>query len=84
MDNPAAWNKEGNFLSKTFTFKNFLIAVEFINNLATVAEKMNHHPDIELFSYKKVKIKLTTHEVGKITEKDIELAKQIDKLFLKS
>lgn len=45
---------------------------------------MNHHPNIELFSYKKVKIKLTTHGLGKITEKDVRLATEVDEIFSKN
>jgi 4a-hydroxytetrahydrobiopterin dehydratase len=78
MDNK--WINEGGVLSKTFTFGSFVEAVNFVINIVPLAEKAGHHPDIEIFSYKKVKIKLTTHDEGKVTEKDIEMAKEIDKI----
>lgn len=81
---PKGWKKEGQMLTQTFTFSNFLQAIAFINKIALLAEEANHHPDIELFSYKKVKIKLCTHDAGnRITERDIALAKKISILFLK-
>ena len=81
MKNSNPWIIENNSLVKVFTFHNFVQAVDFINTLVPLAQNMNHHPDLELFSYKKVKIKLTTHDQNKITEKDKELAKKIDELF---
>jgi len=82
MDYPDHWIVEENFLTRTLTFNNFVEAVEFVNKLVPLAEKAKHHPDIEIFSYKKVKIKLTTHDSGyEVTEKDVELAKKINTVF---
>lgn len=75
---PEGWVEENNFLTKTFEKKDFIDVVEFLNRIVPLAEEVNHHPDVEIFSYKKIKIKLSTHDVGNITEKDIELAKRID------
>lgn len=75
------WENNNNSLVKTFVFKGFVEAVDFVNKIVLIAEKSKHHPDIEIFSYKNVKIKLTTHEEGGVTEKDIELAKEIDKII---
>ena len=69
----------GKSIMRTFTFKDFKEALEFVNKVGDLAELHNHHPDIHLVEYKKVKIVLTTHSVGGITEKDITLAKEIDK-----
>lgn len=55
-------------------------AWSFMSQVALLAEKHNHHPDW-YNSYNKVRIELTTHDTGSITEKDYELAKAIDKLF---
>lgn len=77
------WEEENNFLTKTFTFENFKQALEFVNSVGKLAEKENHHPDIKIFNYNKVKISLTTHDAGnggKITEKDKDLAKNIDSI----
>ena len=75
------WSKNKQILEKTFTFDNYVKAMEFVNKVGDIAEKENHHPDILIFSYNKVKISLTTHDEGnKITEKDITVAKEIDRI----
>lgn len=79
MKNTNEWTNEEGKLTKTFTFNNFVEAVDFVNGIVPLAEKVNHHPDIEIFSYKNVKIKLSTHDEGdKVTEKDIALSKDIE------
>ncbi|HLP86567.1 MAG TPA: 4a-hydroxytetrahydrobiopterin dehydratase [Candidatus Paceibacterota bacterium] len=83
MENTKEWTNEEGKLTKTFTFSNFVEAVDFVNKIVPIAEKANHHPDVEIFGYKNVKIKLSTHDEGdKITEKDIALAKEIDSILL--
>ena len=73
------WSEENNVISKEFKFKDFKSALEFVNKVGDMAEKMNHHPEIEL-GWGRVKVSLTTHSVGKITDKDKKLAKLIDEL----
>lgn len=81
MENNIEWTNEDGALIKTFTFDDFVDAVDFVNKIVPLAEELNHHPDIEIYSYKNVKVKLTTHDEGnKVTEKDIELSKKIDKI----
>lgn len=72
------WEKQDKFLVKEFEFSNFKEAVDFVNKIVPLAEKANHHPDILIHAYKKVRITLTTHDEGRITEKDYALAKDID------
>jgi 4a-hydroxytetrahydrobiopterin dehydratase len=62
---------------KEFSFKNFNEALEFVNKVAELSEEMNHHPEIN-WNYNKVKITLVTHDEGRVTGKDTELAKKID------
>ena len=67
-------------LTKDFKFKDFISAWAFMNKVALLAEKMDHHPDWSN-SYNKVSISLSTHSEGdKITAKDRKLAEQIDAL----
>lgn len=75
------WNKNKDSIYKTFIFKGFVEAVSFVDKIVPLAEKVQHHPDIKIFSYKKVKVTLTTHEKKKVTTKDIKLSKEIDKLI---
>jgi 4a-hydroxytetrahydrobiopterin dehydratase len=74
------WGADGGVLSKEFEFKDFTEAIEFMNALAPVAEKLNHHPDWSN-SYNKVLIKLTTHSEGGLTDKDFAFAEAADKIF---
>lgn len=74
------WKIENSKLIKEFQFSNFVNAVDFINKIVPLTEKADHHPNIFLHSYKKVKIELFTHSKGKITEKDYRLAKEIDQI----
>ncbi len=74
------WEKKDNYLVKEFEFEDFTGAVNFVNKIVPPANKADHHPDILIHSYKKVKVTLTTHDKGKVTEKDYELAKEIDKI----
>ncbi|MEZ0390782.1 MAG: 4a-hydroxytetrahydrobiopterin dehydratase [Pseudobdellovibrionaceae bacterium] len=66
-------------LEREFVFKSFAEAFSFMTRVAFEAESLNHHPDWSN-SYNKVKIELTTHDEGGITEKDFELAKKIDRI----
>jgi 4a-hydroxytetrahydrobiopterin dehydratase len=72
------WQFEKDKIIKEFQFKDFKEALEFINNIAVDAEQMNHHPDIFLHSWNKVKLTLSTHSEGGITSKDISLAEKIE------
>lgn len=74
------WTEKNNQLVKDFEFPDFRSALEFVNKVGELAEKANHHPDIEL-SWGKVVIKLTSHDAGnKVTERDRDLARGIDAL----
>ena len=74
------WKIEGKSLVKEFEFADFSQAIEFVNKILPLAEEANHHPDLLVHSYKKVKIMLYTHSENKITDKDHSLAKKIDSI----
>lgn len=75
------WTEENNQLSKDFVFADFTKAFAFMTQVALIAEKMNHHPNW-CNVYNKVNIYLYTHDAGNtITQKDRELAKEIDKIY---
>lgn len=73
------WEQKGNEIFKQFKFKNFVESVGFVNKTAILAEKADHHPDI-LIQYNKVNLTLLTHSEGGLTEKDFNLAHEIEKL----
>ena len=68
-------------LTKTFSFKNYRQSFGFVSQIVLLAEKKNHHPTITL-DYGLVTISLISHDVNEITERDIDLAKQIDKIYI--
>jgi len=75
----GSWHMEGDKkIEKTFVFKNFKEALDFVNKVGVIAEAEDHHPDISIFSYKKVKIELTTHSLGGLSENDFILASKIN------
>ena len=71
------WIEQDNSLRQEFTFPDFAAALAFVNQVGALAEKANHHPDIEL-GWGRVVMSLQTHEAGGVTVKDKELAAQID------
>ena len=74
------WRHAGHALTKEFVLGSFTGAAKFIGTIAPIANAMDHHPDVQLHRYKRVKIMLTTHDAGGITRKDFALAAKIDKL----
>ena len=74
------WHVEGGLLVKTVTFKGFMPGVRLVDRIAEVAEAEGHHPDLHL-SYGLLRIELTTHAAGGLTENDFILAAKIDRLL---
>lgn len=78
------WQEEDNKLTCSLTFKDFKLAMAFMNEVAAVAEKMDHHPWWSNV-YNKVNIELTTHDAGNtVTKRDHELAKRIEEIYKQS
>jgi len=79
LSESKGWGDSEKKLEKTFEFKNFDQSIDFVNKVAKIAEKQDHHPDIEI-KYNKVKISITDHEKGKVSQKCYKLIKSIDNL----
>ena len=75
----GGWERDGDAIRKTFEGEDFMSSVGLVDRLAPVAEEMNHHPDLEI-SWDKVKVSITNHAEGGLTENDFELARKIDAL----
>ena len=73
------WREENGVWVNDYKFDDFKSALQFVNKVGELAEAKNHHPDIEL-GWGRVKVLLFTHSEQKITDKDKELAKEIDKI----
>ncbi len=79
LDILTNWNFVNHGIEREFVFKNFSQALSFIVQVGILAEKANHHP--ELFNvYNKVNIRLTTHDANGLTDKDFDLATNIETL----
>ena len=75
------WRREGEAIVRELKFGDFAEAVAFVNRVAEKAEQANHHPDILLHGWNKVRLELSTHSQGGLTEADFALAAQIDGLL---
>jgi len=79
MAGQEGWTVKENLLVKDFGFKGFSTAIEFINMLVPVTEKLSHHPVITN-SYNRVTIGLTTHSAKGLTKNDFKFATEADKI----
>lgn len=73
------WARRGEVLIKTYTFKKFSDGIDFVQRIARAADKMDHHPDIDI-RYTKITFTLQTHDAGGITDDDLTLAGTIETL----
>ena len=71
------WKRAEKVLTKNFDFQSFRDAIVFVNRVASLADDLDHHPDIDI-RYTRVGLSLTTHSAGGITEKDLKLAERVD------
>jgi 4a-hydroxytetrahydrobiopterin dehydratase len=76
----AVWREEDSALVRDYEFEDFAGAMAFVNRVAATAEQANHHPDILVHGWNKVRLTLTTHSEGGLTENDHAMAKRIDAL----
>ena len=74
------WKLSGKEIVKTFEFKNFYETINFVNALAFIANREDHHPDLEV-GYKTCKVRYSSHDVGGLSENDFICATKIDDFF---
>jgi pterin-4a-carbinolamine dehydratase len=75
------WENDGTSLTRVFNNLDFYDAISFIDSVAEIAMEEDHHPNIELFDYNKVRITYSTHSVNKVTTKDYICSKKIDEQY---
>lgn len=73
------WDLEKKHIERTFEFDDFTLAMDFVNSVAEIAEEDDHHPDIDI-RYNKVRVALSTHSEGGLTDLDFEVGEKIDTL----
>ena len=76
------WKKRGVTIARTYQFKDFPAAIQFVNAVAKLAERAWHHPCIDI-RWNQVTLTLTTHDAGGLTEKDFDLAGKFDRRLLR-
>ena len=74
----SRWEREGDEIVREWRFDDFSEALAFVNRVGEVAEDANHHPDIFLHGWNKVKLSLTNHSAGGLTEMDFAMAGRFD------
>ncbi len=77
---PEGWSGDDKKIAKVFHFRTFARALSFMVEVGLYCERENHHPEWKNI-YNKVWVELTTHDAGKVTEKDLALAAHMDKVF---
>jgi 4a-hydroxytetrahydrobiopterin dehydratase len=76
----SEWAREGDAIVREYKLKDFAAAIAFVNRVAELAEAANHHPDILVHGWNHVRLTLSTHSQGGLTEADFALARQLDGL----
>jgi len=76
----SQWAREGDAIVREWTLGDFAGAIAFVNRVADAAEARNHHPDILIHGWNKVRLSITNHSAGGLTEADFELAAAVDEL----
>jgi 4a-hydroxytetrahydrobiopterin dehydratase len=75
------WKHKGNFIVKSYEFEHFMDGIGFIERVAEIAEKEEHHPDIHV-RYTTITLRIQTHSAGGVTKWDLELAKDIERSLM--
>ena len=77
---PVPWEREGEGIAREWRFESFTEAIAFVNEVAELADEANHHPEIFVHGWNKVKLSLTNHAATGLTEMDFEMAARFDQL----
>jgi 4a-hydroxytetrahydrobiopterin dehydratase len=76
----SPWHRDGQSIVREWKLEDFKSAIAFVNLVAEAAEEVNHHPDMLVHGWNKVRRELCTHSAGGLTEADFDLAARIDRL----
>jgi 4a-hydroxytetrahydrobiopterin dehydratase len=76
----SQWRREDDEIVREWKLEDFAEAMAFVNRVAETAEQANHHPDILVYGWNKVRLSLTNHSAGGLTDADFQMAARIDEL----
>lgn len=82
LEDLVNWIKVGKEIKREIVAADFVSAIGFVNSVAIISESMDHHPNIEIYGWNKVRISVSTHDAGGLTELDFKLAHKIDSIKL--
>ena len=74
------WHRDDQVIARELAFEDFSQAIAFVNRVADAAQVANHHPDIHVHGWNKVRLELSTHSEGGLTQADLDMAARIDRL----
>ncbi len=77
----SRWQSEGDAIVRDLELENFAAAIAAVNRIAAAAEAANHHPDILVHGWNKLRVTLSTHSAGGLTAADFDLAARLDGLL---
>jgi 4a-hydroxytetrahydrobiopterin dehydratase len=80
LDIPLGWTGSDRYIFREFEFKDFLTAMGFLNGVAEIANRMNHHPKMTI-DFNRVLVGTSTHDAGRVTHKDLDLASAANMLY---
>jgi len=76
----SGWSVNGPMIEREWQLADFAAAIDFVARVAAIAERLNHHPDILVHGYNRVRLTLSTHSEGGVTEYDLQLARELQGL----
>jgi len=76
----SLWSREGDKIIREIVAANFVSIIGLVNSIAIIAETLDHHPDLLIYGWNKLRITLSTHDRGGLTELDFLFAKKIDEI----
>jgi 4a-hydroxytetrahydrobiopterin dehydratase len=79
LPNAKGWERHGDMLVRSWQFPSFRRAIEFVNQVAALSEKNDHHPDL-VVSFRNVRVEMSTHDAGGITDLDFALIAEINEV----
>ncbi len=77
IDELGDWEREGDEIQKVFEFEDFSAAIKFVNEVAKLADRYDHHPDMDI-RWNRVRLGLSTHSEGGLTSRDFDVAGEIE------
>ncbi len=80
LDLPQGWTGSERYIYREFEFKDFLTAMGFLNGVAEIANRMDHHPKMTI-EFNRVLVGTSTHDLGRVTHKDLDLAGAVNMLY---